>query len=192
MRNGFVSNSSSSSFVVIRKDFMDGKIFLSKQDEAKLKKFGFKKASCYYADQVDFDLFAQEKGEKVSKNYQLGYSVSCNQDDVIYFLVKNQISFEALCEYDHYHVIYKSGAKDFLRIQNYGHQASMSNWRTDKNYKSIFEKGMSGIMDWDTNPVEKVNVKKWLKQQEKWQIEFEKNEAKEMRKFAEKVKNEKE
>jgi len=180
IRNGFVSNSSASSFVVVREDYLDNKIFLSKQDETKLRKFGFKKVSCYYADQVDYDLSAQEKGGKVSKHYQLGYSVSCNQDDVIYFLLKNKISFEAICEYDHYHVIYKGGAKDFLIVQNYGQQASMSNWRTDKNYKSVLEKGLNfgSIVDWTSERVKKVNVKKWLKQQEEWQEEFKKHEKK--------------
>lgn len=176
-RQGFVSNSSASSFIVIRKDFMDKKIFLSKQDEKIIRKFGFKKVSCYYADQVDYDFLCQERGEKISKQYQYGYSVVCNQDDVIYFLLKNNISFEGICEYDHYHVFYQKNAKYFLRIQNYGQQASMSNWRDDKNYSNLFKKGFNCKTDWRSEKIQKINVKKYLKEQKKWQEEFQKEIA---------------
>ena len=172
IRNGFVSNSSSSSFIVIRCDSLENdKIYLSKVDENTLIKYGFKRVSCYYADQVYAEL--NDKKKKAPKDYQYGFDVSCNQDDVIYFLLKNNISFEAECHYGHYNVIYKKGAKDFLIIQNYGKQAVMSNWKNDKNYNSVFGTGMCSVVDWNSKRFSKVNVKKYIKQQEKFFKEME-------------------
>ena len=171
IRNGFVSNSSSSSFIVIRCDSLENdKIYLSKEDENTLIKYGFKRVSCYYADQVYAEL---ESKKRPSKDYQYGLDISCNQDDVIYFLLKNNISFEAECHYGHYNVIYKKGAKDFLIIQNYGKQAVMSNWKNDKNYNSVFGTGMCSVVDWNSKRFSKVNVKKYIKQQEKFFKEME-------------------
>lgn len=162
-RNGFVSNSSSSSFVVMRKDYLDNTTYLSKEDEKKLRKFGFKKVSCCYADQVEFNLFDQEMGNEVSKEYQYGYFVSCNQDNVIWFLLKNNITFEGFCNYGHYHVFYQKDSKHFVIIPNYGQQATMTNWRSDKNYNKLLN---DKKFTRDSKIFEIINVKEWLDKNE--------------------------
>jgi hypothetical protein len=148
------------------------KIYLTKKDENILRKFGFKRVSCYYANQVYEELDSKEK-RKIPKDYQYGFTVSCNQDDVIYFLLKNNISFEAECHYGHYNVIYKKGSRYFLIIQNYGKQAVMSNWINDKNYNSVFGTGMRTIVDWSSEKATKINVKEYIKKQEKFFKEME-------------------
>ena len=89
-RHGFVSNSSSSSFIVIRKDFLQNghKSLITKKEEALLNKFGFKKVWCFHSNQVDTE--SDGLPESICKGreneYNYGYFVSCNQTDVIYFL----------------------------------------------------------------------------------------------------------
>ena len=103
-REGFVSNSSSSSFVVAHKPFTftdkNPKRLLKDSEIKKLKKHGF-----------DFD----------GQNYV--YSVSCNQDDVIELLLKEKISFKAECHYGHYHVFYDKDKNVVIEAYNYGCEA---------------------------------------------------------------------
>ena len=182
-RNGFVSNSSSSSFVVIRKDFVGkkDKIFLTPKEESLLVKYGFKKVDCCCADQVECDLehepkkairdarersmkkLGLPKASKHSDYFNYGYYTVCNQDDVIYFLLKNNISFEGHCHYGDWSVMYKKGEKYFLILQNYGIQ-----YRMNDNYDEILKE----IRGFKEKAVEKVNVDKWLKNEEKLQKEF--------------------
>ena len=171
IRNGFVSNSSSSSFVVVCMNLMDRKKrLITKKEENLLAKAGFRKLFCYYASQVANCFEEEETMEKTEKDaladfYNYGYYVTCNQDDIIYFLLKNGIPFEASCHYNHYNVIYSRGEKDFLEVQNYGEQCAMM---ARRGYKEIF--GEYGI---DTkSPIKKVNVKEWLKKEEKLGIEL--------------------
>ena len=184
-RRRFVSNSSASSFLIIRADSLDSdEILLSPEIEKLLVDFGFKKVNCYYSDQVPGALYTIPKPPSKSHlkllkkmkikptksnihslHFNYGYDVTCNQDDVIYFLLKNNIPFEATIHYGHSTVIYKKNAKDFLTIQNFGSQACMTNWK--KNYKEI--ENLSKIPS-----VTKTNVKKWLKQQKKWNDDYNK------------------
>jgi hypothetical protein len=170
-RNGFVSNSSSSSFIVIRGDFFSNKaVLITKKEEAILEKFGFKKVWCYYSDQVATDeRFDKSPSKAAQQDYNYGYYISCNQNEVIYFLLKHNIPFEASCHYNHYQVIYNKNSKYFLEVQNYGEQCAMANTHSvDKNYKDVFDR-----TDF-SEPIKKVNVKQWLKDQDHWQKEFDK------------------
>lgn len=181
-RGGFVSNSSSSSFVVVRKGFLKkDKSLLTPKEEKLLVKYGFKKVGCYRADQVECEFYHDIKEEirkrqrRINKKfkykpcktdnvlYNLGYAVTCNQDAVIYFLLKNNISFEGNCHYGDYNVVYKKGEKYFLILQNYGIQCRMNN-----DYKQILKESRS----LKEKPVEKVNVANWLKNEEKWRKEL--------------------
>ena len=163
IRNGFVSNSSTSSFLVVRIDSIFNKptkIFITKEEEKLLVKFGFKKVYCYFSDQVEDELFSKKKPLDIKEYYNLGYYVGCNQDDVILFLLENNISFEATCHYGDEKVIYKSGEKYFIVVQNYGSQCK--GFYSKKSYKEMME-----YIDLK-NPIRKENVKKWIKNAKKW------------------------
>jgi hypothetical protein len=123
IRNGFVSNSSSSSFVVRYRipEWKNDKVskptsLLSKQTLKKLKKFGFKYSDIsnpYYVSTP-----AETKGLKL-KNFNkyetvhLTYDVTCNQDDVILFLLENKVPFVALCHYDQELVVWDGKGEHF-------------------------------------------------------------------------------
>lgn len=196
IRNGFVSNSSSSSFLVVKKNMWDNKVYLTQKEEKLLIDYGFKKVECYCADQVDCDLlhetkaiivkerkreekqFEKKYGKSLKKddkerNCNYGYSVDCNQDDVILFLLKNNITFEASCHYGDYTVLYKKGEKNFLTLQNYGVQCR--GIYSSKSYEEVLER--VGFISEDRS-VEKVNVKDWIKNRIDRDKEFEKEMAK--------------
>ena len=184
IRNGFVSNRSSASFIVIRQDMgPKGKISLITPKEEKLLiKNRFKKVGCYYADQVVNELYFDKKPPtksylkmlkkhnikpiKNSRNpyFNYGYDCTCNEDEIIYFLLKNNISFEASIQYGHQTVIYKKSSKYFLTIQNFGTQIVMSNW--NKDYDQMLER----LVNRET--VTKTNVKEYLKKEEAFQNEY--------------------
>lgn len=171
-RSGFVSNSSSSSFVVHAMDFWDKnhKRFITEKEEKLLLGWGFKKTFISHAPFITDEIF--EKGhasEKIGgvELYNYACYVSCNQDDVIYLLLKHNIPFEASCHYNHYHIIYRRDEQVFLEIQNYGEQASMR--CKSEGYKDICTKEFRVDI---SEPIKKVNVKKWLKKEEKFQKEL--------------------
>lgn len=100
IRNGFVSNSSSSSFVVRRcKDFMYTISNLSEDQLQKMDKYGFK-----YIQSVD----------------EYVYDVACNEDSVIDFLIENKIPFEAKTHYGHYTQIYNPDTNTLVKGVNFG------------------------------------------------------------------------
>ena len=175
-RHGFVSNSSSSSFIVIRKDFLQNghKSLITKKEEALLNKFGFKKVWCFHSNQVDTE--SDGLPESICKGreneYNYGYFVSCNQTDVIYFLLKNKIPFEASIHYNHSNIVYNRGSEDFIEAQNYGEQLIMGGFR------SSCDKAINLVLNHSPKSIEKTNVKQWLKEEEKWQKEFKKETSK--------------
>jgi len=111
LRNGFVSNSSSSNFVVSNKEPHvypePEEDLLSEDDMKKLRDYGF------------FEL-----RDKHDKPQEFQYEVSCNQDDVIEFLLKNNIPFEAECHYGHYHVFFYPKKDLVIQAWNYGCEIS--------------------------------------------------------------------
>jgi len=116
IRNGFVSNSSSSSFIVNRIDWSNqNKLVLSKEESKLLEDYGFKPSWTSYPDQ-EHDLASKE--ENFVTYY---YSTLCNEDNELNFLIKNKISFQASCHYDHYTVIYDRKEDKIVSIKNFGH-----------------------------------------------------------------------
>jgi hypothetical protein len=133
IRNGFVSNSSSSSFVVtclpwvlFRKGKSNKKILTEKQ-ESVLIKYGFKKTTISNPSAIENNPDSLEKefceaNEKEGYNY--GFNIFCNQQDVIDFLTKNRIPFKAVTHYDDDVVIY-NGGDTYFTIPNLGNRISM-------------------------------------------------------------------
>jgi len=157
-RNGFISNSSSSSFVVPRFEDTMGKRkkLLLKNDEIKLKKFGFSLGLNFYPDQVrlssDDEKLNPELDREILKSANWCQYVSCNQDETIEFLLKNRISFTADIYYGHYSMIYDGKTDVLIIAQNFGKQIQMCG--TDKmTFASIKE----------TNPVERTTGKEYIK-----------------------------
>jgi len=165
IRNGFVSNSSSSSFVVEIRDWWSREhnkketvVFLSKEEVEKLLEFGFKYTECPSPVQIEFhgglekELYpwAVEK-----ETYQLGISVGCNEDNIVEFLLENDISFKGLCHYGHRSVIYKKGSKHFLEIRNPGLEFSM--------YDALGDVGRLYSTDALSDLIVKVEKKAFLK-----------------------------
>lgn len=133
IRNGFVSNSSSSSFIVKSKRYdWTAKVYIdiiSGDDIKKLLSFGFWWTDIDRASEMESLNHGQEYDYKKDKETEsLGYRVTCNEEDVIYFLVKNDIPFSASCHYGHYSVFYDKNKKEIFYADNYGLSLEMYNW----------------------------------------------------------------
>lgn len=158
IRNGFVSNSSSSSFVVRRYESVGGMIknVLAEDDDIGLQQLGFKLQMAYYPDQVSEFVEDHSINEKLDSFlvdlHHWCKHVSCNQDEIVEFLLKARISFTADIHYGHSSMVYDGPSDVLLIAQNFGKQIQMSG--TDKmTFASMKE----------TKPVERTTGKKYLK-----------------------------
>ena len=145
IREGFVSNSSSSSFVVQYRDFWTegDKFLLTDTQVKKLVKFGFIPSSTCNLMEVECNFWRKNKmgkqellAIKPEDIYTYVYEMTCNQDDAIKFLLKNDIEFSALCHYGHEVVIYKD--KKLYRFRNEGLEKEMysSMLKDEKKFES--------------------------------------------------------
>jgi hypothetical protein len=159
IRNGFVSNSSSSSFIVKNKEEFP---FFDKKNEPKLTKkeiglledYGFYRVRRPYASELEAN---QGKVETCKEEYNFGYWVVCNEDEVIEFLLKNKIPFTAATQYGHTHVFYDRGDDYMLVAENYG--LSLEMYGHKPKYSALrLPTGKYGIR--------KVNIKKYLEGKE--------------------------
>jgi len=129
-RTGFVSNSSSSSFVVRRSDtgsINSKKSLTTPQQDRLLQKYGFRKIIGWSPDCVPCNKKEWKAEEKLvqklcnsSFRYNLGYEVTCNQDGVMVFLIENKIPFVADCHYGHYTWIYTPELDRIIVATNVG------------------------------------------------------------------------
>lgn len=152
-RNGFVSNSSSSSFVVQRYDRHtkgSPKLTTTLQDRL-LKKNRFRLEIAFFPDQVGYPTH-EPIAPKDRKLANWCRYTSCNQEDEILFLLRHRISFDADIHYGHRSMSY-DGITDVLIIaQNFGKQIQM--YGTEKmTFSSSQEK----------NPVERTTGKAYIK-----------------------------
>ena len=151
IRNGFVSNSSSSSFVVQQlTNEKKPKKVLTRAQERMLVRNQFRLEVAYYPDQV---LYPPHKpiAKKDRKYANWVRFTSCNQEDEICLLLKNRISFSADIHYGHRSMQYDGKTDVLLVAQNFGKQIQM--WGTDKmNFVSTLEK----------EPVHRTTGKKYL------------------------------
>ena len=130
IRDGFVSNSSSSSFIVRLPPSENSALkglnrpngLLNEADLKKVLKFGFRPTDTYYASQLSPDCWEyREPLTEISKDTeQLGYCVSCNEDEVIEFLVNNNIPFSGSTHYGHSNVFFQRDGKTLLWLDNIG------------------------------------------------------------------------
>ena len=105
VRSGFVSNSSSSSFIVRHRGIEDEEL-LTEEEREKLEDFGFKRSNAYYPE-------TRENEELSTEEYFYSYvkTVICNEDEVLDWLIDNDFSFLADCHYEHYSVSYDKEEK---------------------------------------------------------------------------------
>ncbi len=108
IRTGFISNSSSSSFIVSSKN-------LSKEIIDKLLAYGFDWTA--YITASDFAGYPDIKHEKEEN---LGLLVPINEDEVIEFLLKLNITFAASTHYGHRACFYQKDTDYLIWCENPG------------------------------------------------------------------------
>jgi len=187
IRKGFVSNSSSSSFVVKLKPFppLDEDKDLISQDKVDLLlDYGFR-YTCFSPDGIDtFNAkeWAHDEPSWRSKNWKgeevdieaegLGYHVICNEDWVFRFLVDNGIPFEATEHYGHYD-LWWDGESDFvIKATNFGSVYGSRIWRDGK-----FQGDIDKMIGRAPPAFEKVPITYWTEDKmldnEEWEEEDE-------------------
>lgn len=184
-RFGLVSNSSSSSFVIHYIDpwIQPGrKKMLTTKEIRLLEKNGFKMSSISHPSHLDHVEFTDKsiwyndiKDAKNLGHVSFAKWVMCNQDDEIYFLVKNNIPFVATVHYGHELYMYPKNSKFIYVFHNRG--SEVETYHQDKTAKQIddlFNSYNTGSV------VDKINVKKYIKQQLKYIKENEKFENQEL------------
>ena len=155
IRKGFVSNSSSSSFLVSYKNF-DDEVILSQRDYDTLRKGGFKLSK--KTNVSDYRYIREDEDNPVS----LEYDISCNQDDVVYFLLYHDISFMASCHYDDYMLFYEKGTDYVVWLENHGLQYERSHFQDNKHNVGhpFYEMFMKEIQE--VKPYKKIKKSSWL------------------------------
>jgi len=78
------------------------------------------------------------------------YFVTCNEEEVIEFLVKNNIPFKASCHYNHEYISYKKDSDYIFEAMNYGLIANMYG---EDHYKFFTEEDMKNL---DFKPFRKI------------------------------------
>lgn len=173
-RNGFVSNSSSSSFVVHhRKNGWIGPnedhqtILLSKEQLKKLKKFGFKYSNIMNPHYVRTSVEKRESSLKKFKRWEdiyLTYDVTCNQDNVIYFLLSNKIPFVALCHYEEELVTWDGKCSHFYQVPNTVEIVSRINGTVVYDVSESQQYYPAQLCP----KIKKYNIDEWMKNEVKW------------------------
>jgi hypothetical protein len=160
IRNGFVSNSSATSFIVLYKPGKhDGSVHPSRlatdDDVKKLIGFGFRKTCTSRPDLGRPIQYCDECEDR--KKYcmvetpfgvNLYYDVSCNEDEPIKFLIDNDIPFIASLPYGCGIAVYMRGKKSVLVMDNDGENFMMGhNGNTSESDSYIHPK-----YPWDKKP----------------------------------------
>ena len=132
IRNGFVSNSSSSSFLVevrgwnFDKDRKTKSIWIEYVDAAtrkKLTRYGF----VFTNQNLETIENSHDVGKamKPRQAHYMGYYVMCNEDEVIHWLMKNKISFKANVHYGHETMLYDAKKDEVVLAMNFGDVLAM-------------------------------------------------------------------
>ena len=122
IRQGFVSNSSSSSFIVqieddwLSRDKENYCMLANEESVAILEEYGFTKTSSRSP------MPHKARVENAETQHFMHYSVACNEEEVMVFLMKNNIPFKASCHYDHNYVLFEKDADTYIEAFNFGAQ----------------------------------------------------------------------
>ena len=117
---------------------------LTLAQEKALKKVGFRMTWAHNPQQVpsmgdNKEWEKHEKGalDEIFPGYSYGYEVTCNQDDVIAFLIKNKISFVASAHYGQESIFFDSQTDRLVTAVNFGEIFTMHGVHPDdlKYYK---------------------------------------------------------
>lgn len=143
LRTSFVGNSSSSSFLIVAReyDYKSKKYVkrITEETEQQLLDKGFRYTRKRSPDRIEScALTAPSRTWSKRKQPWLGLWVPCNEGDVIDFLVKNRIPFEALTHYEQTAVIYNG--EHILTAENVGNVILMYNYRINKSDLAALER----------------------------------------------------
>ena len=129
-RFGYVSNSSSSSFIVVLTNrdggFTHG---ITEDQEWLLHGYGFRYAGGYWKSVLMYgsELFNKKEDLPAGSSISMYYDVTCNEDEVEEFLFRNKIPFVAsehydmrIVDYDGKHDYYDTFYNDGIRHLMYG------------------------------------------------------------------------
>ena len=167
IRLGFVSNSSSSSFIVLVKagepvSKHEEDFIASEEDIKKLVEYGFTETGTTNPFRYE-ELRSVGCPDPIVRSEELAlvYSVHCNQDEVIYFLVKNNIPFRASVHYQNHYYCCGKDWSYLLRAENFGQTMCMYG-----------EERTEELGEWKLDPVQKIPKDEYLKdEQELWGYE---------------------
>jgi hypothetical protein len=106
------------------------KKLLSAGDEKGLQKLGFTLQAAYYPSQI-MDNQPETPCTELEREFieTMGNwcrTVTCNEEDEIYFLLKARISFLADIHYEHRSMVYDGKTDTLIIAQNFGKQIQMA------------------------------------------------------------------
>lgn len=141
LREGFVSNSSTASFLVkyTYRFAEDKNPLLSPKEVKLLEKMGFHKTAAAYPEQISDR--EEVKNDEVYYNY--GFFIICNEKEIIDDLITYNIPFVASCHYDQYTVIYERNSKYVDIFINAGIHQQMGLSTTEELIKKPCAKRMT-------------------------------------------------
>ncbi len=119
IRHGFVSNSSSSSFLIKSKE-IDRTALLTDSEIELLRANKFKPSNIISVSYLFYNNNNKSFAKDIENNISYQMQISCNQDIVIAFLLKNNISFSGLCVNGTEWLFYKKNSTVMTKIKDFG------------------------------------------------------------------------
>lgn len=139
IRNGFVSNSSSSSFVVDLRNDMDRSFprMITIEQENRLLDLGFKHSWVSHTNLVEEGMLSSSKPNDRCTN--MIYHHSINSEDIVEELVKLGVPFRMLYNYDTTLHIWKPWKRNLFSFTNIGNAYEMGYMREPTSHYTRLE-----------------------------------------------------